>query len=118
MKMILFAAALGMSSASFAQTQTDMQTQSNMQMQPQTDPNGPNVPPGDGITRLGTNPEGQPFTPPGFNQGMNVYPAASVAPGAMPGMAEYPRCSRQVTDRCIQAYAMAGENRARRARRR
>lgn len=114
MKAILFATALAMSTASFAQAQTTMQTQTPMH----TDPNGPNIPPGDGITRMGTNPEGQPFTPSGFNQGMNVYPAASMAPGMMPGMAEYPRCSRQVTDRCVQAYAMAGGNKARRARRR
>lgn len=114
MKAIILATALAISSASFAQAQTNMQTQPQTPMQ--ADPNGPNTPPGDGITRMGTNPGGQPFTPPGFNQGMNVYPAAAMAPGMMPGMAEYPRCSRQVTDRCVQAYAMRGGNKARRAR--
>ncbi len=114
MKAIFFAAVLAMSSASFAQVQTNMQTQPQTPMN--ADINGPNIPPGDGITRMGTNPEGQPFTPPGFNQGMNVYPAATMAPGAMPGMVEYLRCSRQVTDRCVQAYAMAGRDKARRAR--
>lgn len=70
----------------------------------QTDPNGPNVPPGDGITMMGTNPEGQAYTPPGYNNGLNVYPDAAIAPGMMAGMRDYPACTEDVKDRCVQTY--------------
>lgn len=70
----------------------------------QSDPNGPSVPPGDGITRMGTNPDGQAYTPPGYNVGLNIYPPATAAPGADPGMERYPSCSAQVKDRCVQTY--------------
>lgn len=113
MKTLIIAAVLGLGGTSIAHAQTDMQPQTSTQ----TDPNGPNMSPGDGVTRMGTTPAGQPYTPSGFNQNMNVYPAAAMAPGAMPGMMEYPRCSRQVTDRCVQAYAMQNDK-PRRARRR
>ena len=70
----------------------------------QTDPNAPAVPPGDGISQLGNDPEGQPYTPPGFNVGLSVYPAAAVAQGGQPGRDSYPACSDQVKDRCVQTY--------------
>ena len=62
------------------------------------------VPPGDGITRQGTNPEGQPCTPAGFNAGLAVYPACSAMGGPLVGMEEYPPCTTEVKDRCIQLY--------------
>ena len=62
------------------------------------------TPPGDGITRQGTNPEGQPCTPAGFNQGLEVYRDCIAMGGPVPALEDYPRCSRFVTDRCIQAY--------------
>jgi hypothetical protein len=70
----------------------------------QSDPNGANVPPGDGITRMGTDPNGQAYTPPGYNIGLNVYPPATAASGANPGMENYPACSAEVKDRCVQTY--------------
>ncbi|MGF1549048.1 MAG: hypothetical protein ACFBQW_00715 [Sphingomonadaceae bacterium] len=86
MRILLIAAALSMGSAALAQG---------------TDPNAPGVPPGDGVTQLGNTPDGQPYTPPGFNQGINAYPPA---PAQMP--AEYPPCSadRANADRCVQTY--------------
>ena len=58
----------------------------------------------DGITAQGTNPEGQAYTPPGFNQGLQVYPEARQAPGQKPGMEDYPACTKEVKDRCVQTY--------------
>ncbi|MDP8994239.1 MAG: hypothetical protein M3N07_04520 [Pseudomonadota bacterium] len=83
MKSVIFAAALVIGGAAMAQT-----------------------PPGDGITQQGTNPEGQPCTPAGFNQGISVYPPCG--PGNVHPAAANPQnpppCSRTVTDHCIQTY--------------
>lgn len=70
------------------------------------DPNGPGVPPGDGITARGHDPEGQAFIPPGYNSGpaISVYPPIVLAPAGLIGGA-YPVCSKRVTDRCVQAYS-------------
>ena len=46
----------------------------------QTDPNARGVPPGDGITQQGTDPEGQACSPPGFNAGTSAYPPCPTAP--------------------------------------
>lgn len=62
------------------------------------------VPPGDGITRQGTNPEGQACTPEGFNQGLTAYPQCAAMGGPAPGLEEYPPCTSEVKDRCIQTY--------------
>ncbi len=62
------------------------------------------VPPGDGITRQGTNPEGQACTPPGFNIGLGAYPQCGAVGGPAIGADSYPPCTSQVTDRCIQTY--------------
>lgn len=71
------------------------------------DPNGPGVPPGDGITMKGNDPEGQAFTPPGYNMvqtmPMRAYPPLAIAPPGLIG-GDYPVCSSRVTDRCVQAY--------------
>ena len=71
------------------------------------------MPSGEGITRQGTNPEGQPCTPAGFNQGLWVYPACIAMGGPTLGMAEYPPCTRQVTDRCVQLYTKWTDRRRR-----
>ena len=88
MKVAIFAAALALgTTAAAAQTS-----------------NYAPVPPGDGITRMGTNPEGQACTPEGWNRGLSVYPACSAMGGPMVGMEDYPPCTRQVKDRCVQIY--------------
>jgi len=95
MKIVIFAAALTLGSAALAQTGNTV-----------SDPSlssGPR-----GVTQQGTDPEGQPCTPPGFNAGATAYPPceAGTAAGAEgPGHGgSNVRCSRTVTDRCIQAY--------------
>lgn len=90
MKTLILAAALTMGVTGMAQAQTD--------------PNGPGVPPGDGITRLGNNPDGIACTPAGFNQGMSAYPACSALTPQPAQIQDYPRCTRQRADRCVQAY--------------
>lgn len=84
MKTILFASALalGMSGGALAQT-----------------------PPGDGITQLGNNPEGQPCTPQGFNQGVSAYPPCPAMEPRPRNIEDYPRCGDANTDRCYQWYA-------------
>lgn len=125
MKTLLFTAAISISSIALAQgtTSQNMDTSTTgqatgMQSTPQqtgpdpdgTDPNGPGVPPGDGITQQGTDPEGQARTPAGTNQmpmGVGpVVPAANqqAAFTPRPAMTEYPPCSREITDNCIQTY--------------
>lgn len=90
MKTALFAAALVVGIAGTANAQQD--------------PNAPMVPPGDGITQQGTNPEGQPCTPPGFNQGTTGYPQCGAVARPTHGPQEAPPCTRQVTDHCTQTY--------------
>ena len=71
----------------------------------QTDPNARGVPPGDGITQQGTDPEGQACSPPGFNAGTSAYPPCGSTPAASSTPPDsYPACSRTVTDNCVQAY--------------
>ncbi|MFP5296461.1 MAG: hypothetical protein ACLGG3_03945, partial [Alphaproteobacteria bacterium] len=62
------------------------------------------VPPGDGITRLGNDPDGQACTPPGYNVGLAVYPECIAMGGPIEGADDYPPCSDRQTDRCIQTY--------------
>lgn len=85
MKSFILAAALVMSGTAIAHAQT---------------------PPGDGITQQGTNPEGQPCTPAGFNQGTSAYPpcGAGTMHSAATNPQSPPACSRTVTDHCIQTY--------------
>lgn len=108
MKMLVYAAAsLVMSGTAIAvATPAAGQTSSAMQ-----NPNGA-LPPGDGITALGHDPEGQAFTPPGFNTGMSTmaYPPVTAAPAGLIG-ATYPVCSSRVTDRCVQAYTKLARSR-------
>ncbi len=92
----------GLAVPAAAQSGTNMSAQST-NTQPM--PGSRAVPPGDGITARGHNPEGQPFTPAGFNTGMGqaVYPPAAAAPAGLIG-GDYPVCSARVTDRCVQSY--------------
>ena len=109
MRQLLFAAALSISGIALAQTV-------------RTDPNGPNAPPGDGVTQQGTVPSGAATPPPGANEPLDPPPGAIVMPPPNPPgtftpqtpKTDYPTCSKTVTDRCIQAY----ERGVRRGRRR
>ena len=83
MRTILIAAALAAGTLASAQAQT---------------------PPGDGITAQRTDPEGQPCTPPGFNQGVSAYPACPSGAATAQSSPTPPPCSRTVTDHCIQTY--------------
>ena len=60
-------------------------------------------------TNMPINPDGQAFTPPGFNNGLAVYPPMAAAPAAMIG-GSYPPCSAQNMDRCEQTYVKAGRS--------
>ena len=85
MKLLMAAAALAMGAPAIAQT--------NMPINP------------DGIDMHGHNPDGQAFTPPGYNTGigMAIYPPMALAPAGMIG-GDYPRCTAENTDRCVQTY--------------
>ena len=91
MKIIIFAAALMLGGAAMAQTGNTVDDPSQA--------SGPR-----GITQQGTDPEGQACTPPGYNAGTTGYPtceAGSASPASSPAP---PRCSKTVTDHCVQAY--------------
>lgn len=113
MKIAMFAAALMLGTAGTAQDTMQPAPQPTEEPSGETvdDPSQATGP--QGITQQGTDPNGQAYVPPGANQGAGVYPQAMAAPGMAPGMANYPPCSRTVTDRCIQTY----ERGVRRARR-
>lgn len=93
MKVILFAAALTLGSAALAQTGNTVSDPSQS--------SGPR-----GVTQQGTDPEGQPCAPAGYNAGATAYPACGTDPAATSpaSAANPPRCSKTVTDHCIQAY--------------
>ena len=90
MKLLVLAAALTLGSAAAAQT----------------DPNGRGVPPGDGITQQGTNPEGQACSPAGYNVGAGGYPpcGGDQHPNVPQTPPVPPPCTKQVTDHCTQTY--------------
>jgi hypothetical protein len=94
MKAFLFAAALAMSGAAFAQSGNTVSDQSQS--------SGPQ-----GVTQQGTDPEGQACTPAGFNAGTSAYPpcpgTGTTTNSTGSGMSP-PPCSRTVTDGCIQTY--------------
>jgi hypothetical protein len=91
MKIILFAAALTLGSAALAQTGNTVSDPSQS--------SGPR-----GVTQQGTDPEGQACTPAGFNAGTNAYPTCEAGSGSAQSSPTPPRCSKTVTDHCIQAY--------------
>lgn len=95
MKVIIFAAALALGGAAFAQTGNTVSDPSQS--------SGPR-----GVTQQGTDPEGQACTPAGYNAGTTGYPpcdaAGTGATGTGTSTATPPRCSKTVTDHCVQAY--------------
>jgi hypothetical protein len=93
MKIVLFAAALTLSGAALAQTGNTVSDPSQS--------SGPR-----GVTQQGTDPEGQACTPAGYNAGTTGYPtcAAGNSNAGSGAGATPPRCSKTVTDGCIQAY--------------
>ena len=114
MRTIVLAAALSISGMAVAQTTTEpaAPAETTTSSPDGVDPNARGVPPGDGITQQGTNPEGQAVAPPGANQVTAVVPGATVVPAAnqeavfapKPATEEYPACSKTVTDKCVQKY--------------
>ena len=109
MRNALFAAALLMSTAAFAQTTTPAPTPA-----PADSATSPVVMPDNSAPRvdnMGTPVISAPATaPPGFNQapGMNgvggPYVDPSQPPAPMAAASDYPPCSRTVTDHCTQTY--------------
>ena len=107
MKTILFAAALALSGAAFAQSGATVDDPAQA--------SGPR-----GVTQQGTDPDGQPCTPSGYNAGASVYPActdgmtggtagtgtgmAGTTTGTGAAAGNLPPCTRTVTDRCVQTY--------------
>jgi hypothetical protein len=88
MKIIIFAAALMLGSAALAQTGNTVDDPSQA--------SGPR-----GVTQQGTDPDGQACTPAGYNAGGSAYPTCEAGSGSA---ASSPRCSKTVTDHCVQAY--------------
>jgi hypothetical protein len=91
MKVILFAAALTLSTAAWAQTGNTVDDPSQA--------SGPH-----GVTQQGTDPDGQACTPAGYNAGTTGYPTCDAGNGTAASTAAPPRCSKTVTDHCVQAY--------------
>lgn len=126
MKMLMFAAALSISGIALAQdagTTTDPTTTAPGAAP--ADPTATDAPapsgvtttdgtvPGDGVTQQGTDPSGVAVAPPGTNEPLQAPPGATiVAPGPeqaaaftpKPATADYPPCSKTVTDQCVQTY--------------
>lgn len=65
----------------------------------------------DGVDVHGHNPDGQAFTPPGYNTSIpgSVYAPMAAAPAGMIG-GSYPPCTAQNTDRCEQTYVKGGRS--------
>jgi len=118
MKAFLFAGALALSGAAFAQ-----QTTTQPSGQTVDDPSQATGP--QGITQQGTDPQGQATAPAGTNMGVQGQTGTGMAAQPMPNQqaaftprpatTEYPPCSRTVTDGCVQTYER-GVGRPRRGR--
>jgi hypothetical protein len=91
MKIIIFAAALTLGTAAFAQTGNTVGDYSQA--------SGPH-----GVTQQGTDPDGQACTPAGYNAGTTGYPTCDAGNGSAASSPTPPRCSKTVTDHCVQAY--------------
>ena len=91
MKIIIFAAALTLGGAALAQTGNTVDDPSQS--------SGPR-----GVTQQGTDPEGQACTPAGYNANSTGYPACEAGNATPASTATPPRCSKTVTDHCVQAY--------------
>ena len=110
MKTLLFAAALSIAGVAYAQDATQTADQpSGETVDDQSQATGPQ-----GVTQQGTDPEGQASAPAGTNEGVVGSPDATGA--AVPvsnqqaaftpraATADYPACSKTVTDSCVQTY--------------
>ncbi len=91
MKIILFAAALTLGSAALAHSGNTVDDVSQA--------SGPR-----GVTRQGTNPDGQACTPAGYNANTTGYPTCEAGAASPASGATAPRCSKAVKDHCVQAY--------------
>jgi hypothetical protein len=92
MKSALFgAAALLLAGTAFAQTGNTVSDPSQA--------SGPH-----GVTQQGTDPDGQPCTPAGFNQNTSGYAACGAGNAPAEASTTPPPCSRTVTDHCVQTY--------------
>jgi len=92
MKIIVFAAALSLASATaFAQSGNTVDDPSQA--------SGPR-----GITQQGTDPDGQACTPAGYNAGTSSYPTCEAGSASAASSPTPPRCSKTVKDHCVQAY--------------
>lgn len=132
MKLLLFAAAISVSSIAIAQNTSSQDTNTtatqgtNSTAQDTAQPSGQTVDDPSqstgpqGVTQQGTDPSGQAMPPTGTNQppmgtGMaQPMPNQQAAFTPRPAAGEYPPCSRTVTDSCVQTY----ERGVRRSRRR
>lgn len=106
MKILMFAAALSISGIALAQDTGTTPAPSGV-----TTTDG--TVPGDGITQQGTDPSGVAVAPPGTNEPLQAPPGATVVPPGpeqaaaftpKPATADYPPCSKTVTDQCVQTY--------------
>lgn len=110
MKLLIFAAALSVSGIALAQDTTTQAPADTTAPSGVTTTDG--TQPGDGVTQQGTDPSGQAVAPPGTNEPLNPPPGAVVVPNPnqaaaftpKPATAEYPPCSKTVTDQCVQTY--------------
>ena len=91
MKMFVFAAALMLGSAAVAQSGNTVDDPSQS--------TGPR-----GVTQQGTDPDGQPCTPAGYNANTSAYPTCEAGSASAASSPTPPRCSKTVKDHCIQAY--------------
>ena len=91
MKALVFAAALTLGTAAAAQSGNTVDDPAQSM--------GPR-----GVTQQGTDPDGQACTPPGYNAGTSAYPTCDAGSGSAASSPTPPRCSKTVTDHCIQAY--------------
>ena len=91
MKIILFAAALTLGSAAMAQSGNTVSDPSQSM--------GPR-----GVSQQGTDPDGTACTPAGYNANTTGYPTCEAGSGSASSTATPPRCSKTVTDHCVQAY--------------
>lgn len=114
MKILMFAAALSISGIALAQ---DTGTTDPATTAPEAAPSGVTTTdgtvPGDGVTQQGTDPNGTAVAPPGTNEPLQAPPGATIVPPGpeqaaaftpKPATAEYPPCSKTVTDQCVQTY--------------
>ncbi|QPQ55222.1 hypothetical protein IC614_00965 [Allosphingosinicella flava] len=117
MKTMLFTAALLIGGAALAQdtktseikSETEAEVQTTAETPPATTDTTTRMTTREGITAEGTDPSGVAVAPPGTNMvatpaggGVVVDPNQSAAFTTRAATKDYPRCSRTVTDNCVQ----------------